>query len=154
MHSIGALLVATAAVLWSLTALAQELPQAAVFDPYAEIEGTQPGSIESQGAGDPSSDALFGPDATDETATPGQGLFSRRIALVIKNGSSFKATLTVYDNICRRHLIFAKQYQAWAKETVKACAGAGGHADITVSRAFGSRKKRFGEVAENETIKF
>ena len=77
-----------------------------------------------------------------------------RVEVFIKNVSSFDKTLTAYDNICRRYVFSVKRFRAYQKERVKLCINEEGYADVTVSRITGSRKKRYREVEERDTVKF
>ncbi len=76
-----------------------------------------------------------------------------RIKVVVKNGSSFRKMLTVYDNNCRRHLLISKRFQAWGSETVTACTNDKGLANITVDR-LGLAKKQFRQVKRMATIRY
>ncbi len=76
-----------------------------------------------------------------------------RIKVIIKNGSSFRKMLTVYDNNCRRHLLTSKRFKAWGSETVTACTNNKGLANISVDR-LGLGKKHFRQIKRLAVIQY
>ncbi len=76
-----------------------------------------------------------------------------RIKVVVKNGSSFRKMLSAYDNICKRHLLISKRFQAWGSEKVDACTNNKGLANITVDR-LGLGKKHFRQIKRMAVIQY
>lgn len=113
------------------------------------LVGTAPAQNGSEAQEDTTSES-----SSDESSPePGADTLVR-IPVYIKNASSFKKTLSVYDENCRRYAIFSKRFKGWQKERIEVCAGAEGHADLTVQRAFGGRRMHFRDTAANAVVKF
>jgi len=113
------------------------------------LMGTAPAQDGSEAQEDTTSES----PSNESSPEPGADTLLR-IPVYIKNASSFKKTLSVYDENCRRYAIFSKRFKGWQKERIEVCADAEGHADLTVQRAFGARRKHFRDTAVNAVVKF
>lgn len=77
-----------------------------------------------------------------------------RIEVFVKNDSSLKKTLTIYDDVCRRYAVPAKRFRAYQKLRVKLCINEDDFAEVTVSRITGSRKRHYRQVEARDVVKF
>ena len=103
---------------------------------------------------------LLDEEATPEAGSVEQGgegetdLVRRKFKLTVKNASSLDKRVSVYDNVCRRTLVYSRRLDGWEALKVRACEGDNGFADITVKTAFGAKKKRFAALEDRDVLRF